>query len=67
MKKKIDIPPEYKCSRCGRDLRDDVPESTKCICIREHPPTFNKSGYGIWLVEPQYLGFNREFTHLLDF
>ena len=62
MKKKINIPPEYKCSRCKRDLRDDVPETTKCWCDREHPLPINKTGFGIWLVEMQYLGFDKDFT-----
>lgn len=67
MKKEINIPLEYKCSRCHKDLRDDAPYEQKCICDKTHPINYNMSGYGIWLVEIQYLGYNREFTHLIDF
>ena len=67
MKKKYYIPPEHKCIRCHRDLRDSAPLDKICICSREHPETHSKSGYGIWITERQYSGFRKDFTHLIDF
>jgi len=58
MKKKTKIiPPEYKCIRCHLDIREEAPRKEKCICVKDHPVTGNKSGYGIQKVYFDYMGF----------
>lgn len=57
MKNKKEIPPEHRCSRCHKDLRDNAELQNMCFCDREHPLPIRKSGYGIWVVEADYKGF----------
>lgn len=61
MKKKKEIPPEYKCSRCEGDMRDDAPLKDACLCCREHPLPINKSGIGVWIAQQNYEGFGLNY------
>lgn len=64
MKKKKEIPSEYKCSRCGKDMRDKVELGNKCICSHEHPRPINKTGIGIYIVQQNYEGFSEDYPFI---
>ena len=55
--KPADIPLEYTCSRCKKDLRDTA-KKNKCDCKKSHPFSGNKSGDKITSLDLKYDGYS---------
>ncbi len=50
------IPSKYKCLRCHKDLRTNIPADKICTCIHLHLNNYNKSGNLILKVNFDYQG-----------
>ena len=52
-----EISPEYKCSRCGKDLREESSGMNACRCDQKHHQEASKSGNRFLYTYLQYEGY----------